>query len=87
MTGIIAIILWVITILGFIFRNLWVRNQKLEKIVEEQADFINQTKDTVRNVTYMFDSIDQENIFRANDYVGQMWMELKTLNETLKNYK
>mgnify|MGYP000153137396 CR=1 FL=1 len=25
--------------------------------------------------------------FRGNDYVGQMWLELKNLNESLKQYK
>jgi hypothetical protein len=49
--------------------------------------FIEETKFTVDQVTKMFDTIDQENIFRANDYVGQMWLDLKALNEALKNYK
>ena len=86
-TGISAIILWGVTILGYIFRNLWVRIQKLEKISEGQAAFINETKSSVGQITHMFDTIDNENTFRTNDYVGQMWEELKNLNETLKNYQ
>jgi hypothetical protein len=85
--GIISIGLWVVTILGFIFRNLWVRNNKLEKMLNEQTAFIQETKQTVEVVTKTFDEIDQENIFRSNDYVGQMWLNLKSLNEILKNYK
>ena len=85
--GIISIGLWVVTILGFIFRNLWVRNYKLEKMLNEQTAFIQETKQTVEVVTKTFDEIDQENIFRSNDYVGQMWLNLKSLNEILKNYK
>jgi hypothetical protein len=34
-----------------------------------------------------FDKIDEEQTFRSNDYVGQMWLELKNLNESLKQYK
>jgi hypothetical protein len=85
--GIISITLWVITILGFVFRNLWVRIQKLEEIVNNQNAFINNTKSAVSQVTEIFDHVDQENVFRSNDYVGQMWLELKQLNETLKKYK
>jgi hypothetical protein len=85
--GIISIGLWVVTILGFIFRNLWVRNNKLEKMLNEQTAFIQETKQTIEVVTKTFDEIDQENIFRSNDYVGQMWLNLKSLNEVLKNYK
>lgn len=85
--GLIAIILWVVTVLGFIFWNLWQRNIKLEDIATKQAKVIDETKNAVNTVTVMFDKIDEENIFRANDYVGQMWLELKALNEQLKNYK
>ena len=85
--GIISIGLWVVTILGFIFRNLWVRNNKLEEMLNEQTAFIQETKQTLEVVTKTFDEIDQENIFRSNDYVGQMWLSLKSLNEILKNYK
>lgn len=87
MTGTIAIILWVLTILGFVFNNLWQRISKLEKITEKQAFRINETKQAVHNITYMFDKIDEANTFRSNDYVGQMWLELKNLNESLKQYQ
>jgi len=85
--GLTAIILWIVTVLGFIFWNLWQRNIKLEEIASKQAKFIEETKNAVNTVTYMFDKVDEENVFRANDYVGQMWLELKSLNEQLKNYK
>jgi hypothetical protein len=85
--GTIALILWVVTIAGYFFRNLWVQNKKLEEIVEKQQTFINETKSSIDQITGIFDQIDQENIFRSNDYVGQMWLELKQLNEILKNYK
>jgi hypothetical protein len=85
--GIISISLWVATIIGFIVRNLWLQTKKLEEMVNKQQKFIEETKFTVNQVTKMFDTIDQENIFRANDYVGQMWLDLKALNEALKNYK
>jgi hypothetical protein len=87
MTGIIAIILWVVTILGFVFNNLWQRINKLEKLSQKQADRIQETRQAIHNITYAFDKLDEEQIFRSNDYVGQMWLELKNLNETLKLYK
>ena len=35
-TGTIAILLWVITVVGFIFNNLWQRINKLEKILDRE---------------------------------------------------
>jgi hypothetical protein len=60
--GIISIALWVVTILGFVFRNLWIRNNKLEQMLNEQNAFIQETKQTIEAVTKTFDEIDQENI-------------------------
>lgn len=87
MLGLIAIILWVVTVLGYIIWNLWKQVNKLTEIAEKQQSFIEHTKNAVHNVTYMFDKIDEANTFRSNDYVGAMWEELKNLNEALKQYK
>lgn len=86
-TGTIAILLWVITVVGFIFNNLWQRINKLEKITDNQSQRIAETKQAINNITLAFDKIDEEQTFRSNDYVGQMWLELKNLNESLKQYK
>jgi hypothetical protein len=86
-TGTIAILLWVVTVVGFIFNNLWQRINKLEKITDNQSQRIAETKQAVNNITLAFDKIDEEQTFRSNDYVGQMWLELKNLNESLKQYK
>ena len=86
-TGTIAILLWVVTVVGFIFNNLWQRINKLEKITNNQSQRIAETKQAVNNITLAFDKIDEEQTFRSNDYVGQMWLELKNLNESLKQYR
>ena len=86
-TGTIAILLWVVTVVGFIFNNLWQRINKLEKITNNQSQRIAETKQAVNNITLAFDKIDEDQTFRSNDYVGQMWLELKNLNESLKQYK
>ena len=86
-TGTIAILLWVVTVIGFIFNNLWQRINKLEKITNNQSQRIAETKQAINNITLAFDKIDEDQTFRSNDYVGQMWLELKNLNESLKQYK
>ncbi len=86
-TGTIAILLWVVTVVGFIFNNLWQRINKLEKITDNQSQRIAETKQAINNITLAFDKIDEDQTFRSNDYVGQMWLELKNLNESLKQYK
>ena len=47
-TGTIAILLWVVTVVGFIFNNLWQRINKLEKITNNQSQRIAETKQAVK---------------------------------------
>lgn len=87
MVWIINIGLWVISILVYIIITQYRKNEKLENIAQQQAEYIELTRKSVGQITKTFDIIDQQNLFRANDYIGQMWIDLKELNETLKNFK
>lgn len=87
MIWIINIGIWVISIMVYIIITQYRKNEKLEKIAQQQADYIEITRRSVDKITKTFDVIDQQNLFRANDYIGQMWLDLKDLNETLKNFK
>jgi hypothetical protein len=87
MVWIINIGLWVVSIMIYIIITQYRRNEKLEKIAQQQAEYIETTRKSIDQITKTFDVIDQQNLFRANDYIGQMWIDLKELNETLKNFK
>jgi hypothetical protein len=87
MIWIINIGLWVISILVYIIITQYRKNEKLENIAQQQAEYIELTRKSVSQITKTFDVIDQQNLFRSNDYIGQMWIDLKELNETLKNFK
>ena len=79
MAGIIAIILWISTIVGFVFWNLWQRITKLEDIANKQAQHIAETKSAVNNITYAFDKLDGSNI-RAEWNPKRGWYKFGTRN-------
>ena len=70
MIWVINIGLWVISIMIYIIVTQYRRNEKLEKIIQQQAEYIETTRKSVDQITKTFDVIDQQNLFRANDYIG-----------------
>lgn len=85
--GIIAIVLWVATIIGWIIYNLYNKNAKLEITVVNQAAFIN-------NIQYLIDESDK--VLKELD--TKIWVEgdkelmvvfqnLKAIQEALNQFK
>jgi len=77
MTGIIALVLWFVTIFGGIMYNLYRKNKRLEEIVLNQSSFVNDTMSLLDEFNGLVNKIDMT-----------MWVqsdpELLSLFETIK---
>lgn len=85
--GIIAIALWVTTILGYVFRNLVVQNNKLTKLVEERDIYINNISAVIEDIEARLREIDNRGTFASDDEVGFFFNSLKQMSQTLNVYK
>jgi hypothetical protein len=85
--GIIAIILWVATIIGYFIRNLMVQNEKLTQLVEERDIYINNIDAVVEDINKRLQEIDARGTFASDDEVGFFFNSLKSMSETLNVYK
>jgi len=72
--GIIAVALWVVTIVGYVIRNLMIQNEKLTRLIEE--------RDEAR-----LRDIDVKGTFASDDEVGFFFTSLKQMSQTLNVYK
>ena len=77
MTGIIALVLWFVTIFGSVVYNLYRKNKRLEEIVLNQSSFVNDTMSLLDDFNGLVNKIDMT-----------MWVqsdpELLSLFETIK---
>jgi len=58
--GIIASILWVVSIVGYVIWNLFQKNKRLESIIITQQIFINGMKESMKEVNIAANQIDSQ---------------------------
>jgi uncharacterized membrane protein (DUF106 family) len=85
--GIISILLWVVTIIFYIIRNLLIKTEKLERLVEERDIYINNLDAVIEDITKRLQEVDNKGTFASDDEVGFFFNSLKSMSETLNTYK
>jgi hypothetical protein len=85
--GIASILLWVVTIIFYIIRNLLVKTEKLERLVEERDIYINNLDAVIEDITKRLQEVDARGTFASDDEVGFFFNSLKSMSETLNTYK
>jgi hypothetical protein len=59
-TGIIAIIVWILSIIGYVVWNLFQKNRKLESMVVRQQVFIGNIKECMKEINTCANEIDSK---------------------------
>jgi len=59
-TGIIALVVWAVSIIGYIIWNLFQKNRKLESMVVTQQMFIGNIKDCMKEINTCANQIDSK---------------------------
>jgi len=87
MWGIIAIVLWIASIVAYIIYNLLTKNEKLERMIEERDIYINNLDAVIEDITKRLQEVDMKGTFASDDEVGFFFNSLKQMSETLNVYK
>jgi hypothetical protein len=58
--GIIALIVWIVSIIGYVVWNLFQKNRKLESMVVRQQLFIENIKDCMKEINVAANQIDSK---------------------------
>lgn len=84
--GIIAIILWVATICGFIIYNLNQKVLKLEQIATHQKVIIDSISTIVDESNKQLNAIDLTEAFKSDDQIGFFFRNLQNIQDSLNHY-
>lgn len=86
LTTIIAISLWIATIVGWIIFNLYTKNRKLEQIVINQQLFIDGIKGSMKEINACANLIDSKLWVQSDpEFLGLM-ENVKQMQETINNF-
>ena len=84
--GIISIILWIVTILGFIIYNLNQKVVKLEQIATKQKMIIDSIAAIVDESNKQLNTADLTDAFKSDDQIGFFFRNLQNIQDSLTHY-
>lgn len=79
--GIIIIILNI-----WLIRSLYLKNKKLENIVQTQNKYLTDMYETIKYTENRIKVIDQNGIFQGDDEIGFFFKAIKDIQEQLSEY-
>ena len=84
--GIISIVLWVVTIFGFIVYNLNQKVVKLEQIAAQQKIIIDSISAIVDESNKMLNQVELTEAFKSDDQIGFFFRNLQNIQDSLNYY-
>ena len=84
--GIISIVLWIATIVGFIIYNLNQKVVKLEQIASKQQVIIDSVAAIVEESNKMLNQVELTEAFKSDDQIGFFFKNLINIQESLNHY-
>ena len=84
--GIISIVLWIATIVGFIVYNLNQKVVKLEQIASKQQMIIDSVAAIVEESNKMLNQVELTEVFKSDDQIGFFFKNLINIQESLNHY-
>jgi hypothetical protein len=84
--GIISIILWVATVVGYIIWNLNQKVAKLEAIATKQQIIIDSVAAIVEESNKQLAQADLTEAFKADDQIGFFFRNLQNIQDSLTHY-
>ena len=84
--GIISIILWILTIFGYIIWNLNQKVVKLEQIATKQKVIIDSVAAIVEESNKQLAQADLTEAFKSDDQIGFFFCNLQNIQDSLNHY-
>jgi uncharacterized coiled-coil protein SlyX len=84
--GIISIVLWVLTIFGYIVWNLNQKVIKLEQIATKQRIIIDSVSAIVEESNKQLDQVELTEAFKSDDQIGFFFRNLQNIQDSLNHY-
>jgi|GEM_PF-3134448 len=86
LTIILAISLWVLTVIGWIIFNLYTKNRKLEQMVLNQQLFIDGIKNCMKEVNTCANQIDSKLWVQSDPEFLSLMENIKELQDSINNF-
>ena len=83
---IIAILVAFLILTGYIIRNLVVKNEKYEDIIQDQVRYLQNISNSISEGQKHLQTLDEKGVFQSDDEVGYFFEQLKYVQDELNRY-
>jgi hypothetical protein len=70
----------------YILRNLLIKVEKYEDVVQDQVQYLQNVSDTVRESKQHLQTLDEKGVFQSDDEVGEFFNQMKEVQNELDRY-
>ncbi len=84
--GIIAISVWVVSIVGFVIWNLYDKNKRMEDALQDQNEYIRAIRNSITDLDYLVNRIDTTIWVQSDPELLQTFEAIKNLSVSLKQF-
>jgi len=81
-----AIVLWIVTIIGYVIYNLYNKNKKLERMVVNQQVYINDFLAMAKSIDKAAEQIDSKIWVQSDPEFLQLMETIKEIQTSIKQY-
>jgi len=83
---VLNIALWFFTIIGYIVYNLYQKNVKLEQIVQDQNQLLDNLQTIIQESDRVLTEMDKRGIFKSDDEVGTFFKTVTEIQKLLNQF-
>ena len=83
---IINIMIWVLTIIGYVIYNLYSKNIKLERMVLEREETLHLLINIINESDKILIDLDTIGAFKSDDEIGYFFKTVKAIQSTLNEF-
>ena len=83
---IITILVVFLIILGYILRNLLIKVEKYEDVVQDQVNYLQNISDIIRESEKHLKTLDERGVFQSDDEVGEFFNQMQKVQDELNRY-
>jgi hypothetical protein len=82
----IQLVVIFLIVLFFLIRGLYLKNKKLEEVLQTQDKYLRDMYDTIKYTEQKIKTIDANGIFQGDDEVGFFFKAIKEVQDNLSEY-
>ena len=83
---IVGVLVASLILLLYIIRNLLLRNEKYEDVVQDQTQYLQNISNAIGEGQKHLKSLDEKGVFQSDDEVGYFFEQMKYVQDELNRY-